>query len=278
MTYLERGQPGLEYYPCRYGRSKVLFRGPRRPMQEEFVAFLGGTETYGRFIKVPFPSLVEKALRKPCANFGAINAGLDLYINDPTAMEAAQRASVTVIQILGAQNMSNRFYSVHPRRNDRFLKASDLLQILYQEVDFTEFNFNRHMLTQLRDLSEERFDKVAAELRMAWVSRMKHILSVLRQPVYLLWFAQSSPSETPLTAIEGEPLFIDRQMIESLRPRCAGIIEVTPSDIARAMGTDGMIFNEFEACAAQELMGPQAHIEAADALLKSLDPLMQKQA
>lgn len=277
MTYSERGKSGLEYYPCRYGQSKMLYRGPRRSLKDDYVAFLGGTETYGRFIRTPFPALVEKVLRKPCVNFGALNAGLDLYLNDPTAMDAAQRARATVIQIMAAQNMSNRYYMVHPRRNDRFLRASTKLQDLYPEVDFTDFNFNRHMLSHLRKISEDRFETVVSELRMAWLSRMKHILTVLRQPVYLMWFAQSAPSQTPVTDVEGEPLFIDRQMIEALRPRCAGIIEVTISDEALKSGTEGMVFNEFEACAAQELLGPRAHEDAADALTNVLEELLQDQ-
>ncbi len=57
---------------------------------------------------------------------------------------------MTVIQVMGAHNMSNRFYAVHPRRNDRFLRASlGCCKTIYPEVDFTEFNFTRHMLTAL---------------------------------------------------------------------------------------------------------------------------------
>ena len=56
-----------------------------------------------------------------------------------------------MIQVSGAQNLSNRFHAVHPRRNDRFLRASTLLKTIYRDVDFTEFNFTRHLLTTLRD-------------------------------------------------------------------------------------------------------------------------------
>ncbi len=36
---------------------------------------------------------------------------------------------------MGAQNLSNRFYAVHPRRNDRFLRASTLMKTIFREVD-----------------------------------------------------------------------------------------------------------------------------------------------
>jgi hypothetical protein len=54
------------------------------------------------------------------ANLGLVNAGIDVFINEPMIQDFCAGAVVTVIQVLGAANMSNRFYAVHPRRNDRF--------------------------------------------------------------------------------------------------------------------------------------------------------------
>ena len=51
MTFAMTAPGALDYFPCRYGRSRVLFRGPRRPLDVPYVAFLGGTETYGRFLR-----------------------------------------------------------------------------------------------------------------------------------------------------------------------------------------------------------------------------------
>ena len=70
MTFPVAAHGALDYFPCRYGRSRVLFRGPKRPLDGPYVAFLGGTETYGRFIETPFPALVEPALGQACINFG----------------------------------------------------------------------------------------------------------------------------------------------------------------------------------------------------------------
>ena len=148
------GQRALEYYPCRYGTSRILFRGPRRLLDGSYVAFLGSTETYGRFVEAPYPALLEDRLAVSCVNFGVVNAGVDLYLNDPGVMGLAAGAGAKVVQVMGAQNLSNRYYSVHPRRNDRFLRASDRLEALYPEVDFTEFHFVRHLLGKLgRDLA-----------------------------------------------------------------------------------------------------------------------------
>ena len=79
----------LSYSPCRYGNSRILFRGPRRPLDRPYLAFIGGTETYGKFIEKPFPTLVETALRQPCVNFGCLNAGIDALPMTPRSWKSA---------------------------------------------------------------------------------------------------------------------------------------------------------------------------------------------
>lgn len=276
MTLHSGGAGTLEYYPCRYNGSRVLFRGPRKLLDGDYIAFLGGTETYGRFIPSPFPALMERRLSVACANLGAINAGVDLYLNDPATLEVASAASIKVVQVMGAQNMSNRFYQVHPRRNDRFLRASERLVSLYPEVDFTEFHFTRHMLGRLAEISPDRFDGVVNELRTAWIARMKHVLTVLRGPIVLFWLADAQVPGRKTTALEGAPLFVDRQMIDVLRPRVASVVESVPSDTARLQGTEGMVFNDFEACAAAGQLNPSAHEEAAEMLDAPLSSLLAR--
>lgn len=272
------GLGALEYYPCRYGNSRVLFRGPRKPLETDFVAFLGSTETYGRFIEQPFPHLLESRLRMPCVNFGVVNAGVDLYLNDPAVMDMVMQASAKVVQVMGAQNMSNRYYSVHPRRNDRFLRASERLEELYPEVDFTEFHFVRHMLGRLLEVSPERFSTVVDELRQAWIARMKNVLTQIRGHVVLLWFSDRPVPEEDAVELDHDPLFVTRDMVDTLRPRVTQVVEVVASDMARMEGTAGMVFSDFESCAAAELQGVQAHKEAADALEGVLRPLLGRQA
>ncbi|WP_353473284.1 DUF6473 family protein [Salipiger sp. H15] len=274
-------QGALEYFPCRYGRSRLLFRGPKRALDGRYLAFLGGAETFGRFVEAPFPVLVERALGPveaaeepgvPCVNLGVINAGIDLFLGDPAILNLAARAELCVIQVMGAQNMSNRFYGVHPRRNDRFLRASDRLQQLFPEVDFTEFHFTLHMLGRLREISEERFAEVTAELRLAWVARMKHLLTLLGGRAVVLWAAGHPPPDTHVNALSPAPLFVERGMIEALRPRAAALLDQPLSPAALQAGTGGMVFADFEAGAAGEALSPAAHVEIAAAL----EPVLQR--
>ncbi|MEQ3624477.1 MAG: DUF6473 family protein [Celeribacter sp.] len=178
---------GLDYAPCHYGASKVQFRGPKRPLNGRYIACLGGTETYGKFVPQAYPALLEAQTGLRAVNLGCVNAGPGLFANDPTLVDAAARATVTVVQVMGAQNMSNRFYAVHPRRNDRFLRPSAMMQALFPEVDFTEFHFTRHMLSTLQTTAPEKFGLVTEELKEAWIARMRQLLIAVRKPSVLLW-------------------------------------------------------------------------------------------
>lgn len=270
MTYENLAESGLNYYPCRYGKSRLLFRGPRRRLEGDYVVVIGGTETYGKFVEEPYPALLERKIGMSVVNFGAINAGVDVFASDETILDTCSGARAVVVQILGAQNLTNRYYSVHPRRNDRFLKASNLLRMLYPKVDFTEFHFTRHLIQSLDKADPCRFASIRAELQEAWTSRMSEFIASVSAPVFLLWMADRDPEEGPNLTRSSDPLFITAEMLNRLRNSVAGIVSVRPSEAARAAGQAGMVFSQMEAPAACEVPNAAMHKETAEALAVGL--------
>ncbi|PSL17542.1 DUF6473 family protein [Shimia abyssi] len=277
MSYEKMGGGDLDYEPCQYGSSRLLFRGPKKDLEEGDVAFLGGTETYGKFIPQPFPDLVERELSRPCVNLGFVNAGVDVFLAEPSVLDIARKARVTVVQVMGAQNMSNRFYKVHPRRNDRFLGASNMMRMVFREIDFSEFHFTRHMLGTVCARAPDRYSMVRDELRMAWAARMKLLLNTIGGKILLLWFADHMPDMSlGMSGLGPDPLFVDRHMLEELRPLVDDIVEVVASDAALAKGVEGMNCTQMERVAAQRMLGPAAHTEASEVLVGSLERALTK--
>jgi len=275
MAYHDLGEGALDYVPCRYGRSKLLFRGPKRRLDTSYVAMVGGTETYGKFVASPYPALAEELIGMPVVNFGLVNAGIDVFAHDETVMRAASSAAVTVIQITGAQNLSNRFYAVHPRRNDRFLRASTLLKTIYRDVDFTEFHFTRHLLTALRNGNAETFAMVEQELKEAWVARMKMLVAKMQSRVVLLWLSDHDPDHpTNCTENGADPLFVDREMVQAVAPYAAGVVEVVVGEDEIVDGSQGPVYSELEEPAARGLLGVTAHENAARALHPVIESLL----
>lgn len=275
MAYVSPGDGSLDYYPCRYGTSRLIFRGPRRDLSLPFVAALGGTETYGKFVPEPFTTLIEGGTGLRMVNLGCMNAGVDVYLRDPAIMGLVARAQATVVQVMGAQNLNNRFYTVHPRRNDRFVHASAHLRSIFRDVDFTEFNFTGHMLQTLQAVSADRFEVLAEELRAAWVLRMKSLLAALPGKVALLWVAEGRPPDPGRRAdLTKTPILVDSEMLAAVRGMAAACVEVVISPEALARRADGMAYGALDAPATRHLPGPAAHREVANALAPVLKGLI----
>ena len=270
MSIERTGASALDYFPSRYGNSRLLFRGPKRGLDKPYILFLGGSTTYGKFVHQPYPGLVETYLSQDCVNLGCLNAGIDSFLHDPDVLSIANSAEMTVLELPGAQNLSNRFYRVHPRRNDRFLGASPLLQSVYREVDFTEFNFNKHMLGHLQVVSPDRFEAVRDELRQAWLARMRMLLGTIRSNVVLLWL------RTPAIAggIGLEPLMVSSDMVADLVDDALETVCIDLPDIGQPEDMEGMVFDQMEAPAARQTPGPASHERIARRLVVTLGEQM----
>ena len=272
MAYALPSEGALDYFPCRYGASNLMFRGPRRSLTRPYVAFLGGNETYGKFIPDPYPDLVEEEVGYGSVNLGCPNAGLDVYLNDPALTDIAARAEAVVLQVMGAANLSNRYYTVHPRRNDRFLGATPLLKTLYRDIDFTDFTFTRHLLFTLHAHAPDRFAVLAEELRQTWLARMKDLLARLPQRTLLLWIADQSPQAANRKTLQDqEPILVDVEMMAAIRPLARSYVEVITRPDARGKSLRNMAFAPSEVDAAAAVPGPEVHRDVSKILAQALE-------
>ncbi len=275
MAYAFPGAGALDYSPCSYAASRLTFRGPRADLKEPFISCIGGIETYGKFIPTPYPDLLEEMLDVQVVNFGCMNAGPEVYVQERELMGDISKGLACVVQITGAPNLTNRYYSVHPRRNDRFTGPTPLLRALFRQVDFTEFSFTRHMMQVLQAHSAERFEVLAEELRAAWVARMKDLLGQIKCPTVLFWLADAPPPAPKRRAdLTRDPILVDAEMVAAVRQMATAYVEMVPSPQARAKGAEGMAFGPLEAQAAGSLPGPAVHYDLAKRLVPVLRQLI----
>lgn len=272
MSFETRGTVVPDHPTVSYPGSGLRFRGPAGDPTQAHILCLGGTETFGRFVETPYPSDLAGRIGTPVINMGVAGGGLDVVLGDAAIAAACNTATAIVLQVQGAQNLSNRLYTVHPRRNDRFLRASGILRTIYRDVDFTEFHFTRHMLDHLRTLSADRFDIVLDELRAAWTARMSRFLLDALVPVHLLWLSCRAPeTNAPDDALGDEPLFVTADMLDTVAERAASLSVIAiphPGDAAaeRRQSANGDVD-----AAARMLPGPAAHARAAEVLARVLD-------
>ncbi len=268
MAFLSAGAAALDYAPCHYGASKLVFRGPRRNLAGRYMVVIGGTETFGKYVPLPFVDQLEQSLAVPVVNLGIANAGPDVFLADDEIARIASGAAAVVVQVVGAHNQTNPFYAVHPRRNDRVLSVSPRLRNLFRDVDFAEFHFTRHLVQSLRATSRDRFAVVVAELQTLWVERMIALMHRIGPNIVLMWTGSQPPKSMAGDEIGPRyPALVDRGMMDKVAVHAALQIEVCPP-AERGAGADAMQALAVEA----GLPGMQAHRRIADTLI----PILRK--
>ncbi|MGB3553206.1 MAG: DUF6473 family protein [Jannaschia sp.] len=264
MSY-ERHETALDYYPCSYGGSRTLFRGPKVGLEKPYTVVIGGSEAYGKYVEDPFCDRVTDMTGRRVVNLGLPNAGIDVFARDDDLMQVIGGAEIAVIQIMGAGNISNRFYSVHPRRNDRFLRHSILMETLFHDVDFSDFSFTRHLLRTLREASPDRFAMVLQELGEAWVARMRLLLSRIPGRKVLLWIENGDGGD-----LGPEPLFVTPEMMQKLEPLTDVTIRCDVLTDLREEPLTHLIFPELERAAALRSLSCEGHERVACALARAI--------
>ncbi len=232
MTFVLRTQRPMDISICQYKQSLQSFRGPKRSFDRPYFACIGGTDTFGQHAVAPYARSLEDIIQKPCINLGILQGGLDAIRLDPAVQDIANRAERVIFHAVGAHAQSNKYYKVHPRRNDRFITALDPLYALYPDVDFTEFTFTKHMLTFLDAHDHVRFQTVRDHLIETWQSRMIELCQALPRKPILLWTGHDNHDlyTHPLGA---EPVFISQEALEPIKRYFAAVIRCALPQSAR---------------------------------------------
>jgi len=149
------------------------------------------------------PALARRVLDRMLAPSAQVE-GVDFHLGDPALRAAAASACGYALVLPPLGNLTNRFYAVHPRRNDRFIAARAPLRALFPEVDFTHFAFTGHALGTLAATCPERFIEVRHALSSAWLHRMEALLRVLPERGALIELP--APGWLPRPSLPGGPV------------------------------------------------------------------------
>lgn len=205
-------------------------------------------------------------MKRSVLNLGSLFSGVDALCRDGGMFDLLNVADVCVVQAPDLLGQSNRFYRVHPRRNDRFLAPTQDLRYLYPEVDLTDVHFVRHLLTCLHGFEDARFEVVADELRSNWVRQVGTFLQRLKSPVILLRLQVLRDAES-----RDHPEFpgvcVTDQMMDTLANQCADFVDVTTQVSGQSDELEDMLFGTMQQPMAEHMIGPAAHRAIAAALL-----------
>ena len=264
----------IDYQVYRFGRSRQRFRGPKPDLSQPYMAFIGGSEVYGRFVPRPFPDILQQNLDFTCANWGTPGAGPSFFLKDPVVLEACSQARVCVITAMGAVAMSNRLYSVFKRRNSRVRDTSEMLRALYPRLNLSEFRFAHNMLRRMYRESPEKFEIMSIELQQAWVARMRELLDDIETVKVLLWMSGRSPddkcSPSDTDSFVNFPAFVTREMFEKVAVMADLVVEYVADKEVSQNRDDGRVFDDPEHRPALDWPGPTMHAQTAALLQEPL--------
>ncbi|MEM8581380.1 MAG: DUF6473 family protein [Pseudomonadota bacterium] len=229
MSVLHHGADAMGYAPCYYEDIGVPFRGPKRDLNGAYIACLGGAGMFGKFIPQALPDLLELGVGLPAVNLAQVNGGVD-FMSNPEIIAIAQRAECAVVDLVGAHNLSNRFYKVHPRRNDRVVFGTSVLREVFPSLDLSDVHFTRHLLTQMQDTSPRRTETVIEELQHCWLEKMQAFLSQMSGPVILLWMGGVAVPERAGDPSSRLP-FVDFRMVTEIAQSVSDLIVIDGQDL-----------------------------------------------
>ncbi|WP_254449273.1 DUF6473 family protein [Ruegeria sp. HKCCA5491] len=272
MSYHQTGSGGPEDAVCQYDGSRLWFRGPQRSLDTHYMACVGGTETFGRFVERPFPSILEGKLDRRCLNLGSLFCGVDALLRDTGLRSLLSGAEMCVLQAPDILGQSNRFYKVHPRRNDRFLAPTDDLCSLYPEIDFTDVHFVYHLVSLLKGHQDARFEVVAEDLRKNWVGLLRELFNSLKAPVILLNLDVRRQSDECEFGTDAQ-VPVSAEMLGAVRPYCLDVVDLFVNVSGQSEELENMLFGTLQQPMAEHMIGPAAHRKIAETLSRRIRDL-----
>ena len=284
MSELLIDDPLFDYKAYRFGRSRQVFRGPQPDLRGAYLCFLGASHTFGRYTDQPFPTLLGEKLRMVSLNLGTDGAGPGFFLGDPEVKQAASDAAVCVVQVMSASAISNRMYTVRPRRNVRLHEVSDLMRGIFPEVDFERFAFVKPMLRHLEMVDPDRYKLVVNEMKNAWIGRTQTLLASLSSPKILFWFSRRSPDDNAYdpndSTDEGYPAYVDEAMIQTVKGAAEAYTEcVTEIGLPQDLTVDGRTVlykpSGMPIDHNREFPSPEMHHAAAEVLMPEVRRLLE---
>jgi len=269
MFHDRSGLGGPNYFLCQYAGARVTYRGPPANAEFPYIAFIGSSETFGPFVEAPFPTLVAEDLGVQALNLGVRNAGPDVHLQSRAVLDLTHAAMATVVQVPRVANVSNRFYRVHPRRNDRLIAVQHDLQDLVPAFDPCDVHFIGHFWAELQRQAPNVVPRVQQEVEGAWVEHMEILLTHVAPPVYLLWIEPWGPPRA-----QGLP--VTSEMLQVLEPLVTERIDVRTTQEARDEGASTLVFGADDRAKAAYALNAAAHRDVASAVLEVIAADMEK--
>ena len=169
-----------------YDFQGLELRGPKLD-NSKYIAYIGASQTFGRYCQEPYPNILGKRLNMGTLNFGIGGKGPTYFLRNKTILEAVNRAELVIIQVLSGRSIDNSVFE----SRDGGMEGIRLIDGKKMRVDY--------VFSQLisgkdkRGLSREFMENLVKETRENYVTATIELLRAIQPPKVLLWLSTRTP-------------------------------------------------------------------------------------
>lgn len=242
------------------------FRGPPVNTSAPYLAFIGASQTFGRFVPRPFPCLLGTRLGIPVLNLAVGGAGPRHYLAR-NYLELINGAEAVVIQVMSGRSASNSLFDNsesggmigHVRGEQSTVRADEFYSRLGQSS------------------SKPRFEAIVNETRNDYMSSFIQLLRKIVVPKILFWFSRRHPQyaedyeKIPEAVLGDFPQLVNQSMVQRLAAFSDDYVEcISKQGLPHPLwqsdqSIDGAVYRE-GILENHSYPSPAMHIAAADAL------------
>jgi hypothetical protein len=201
----------------------LFIRGPRPEQlhKDGYFVCLGAAQTFGRFCARPFPTILNERLSMPVLNISHGGAGPAFFCGEnERLLTYLNGACFVVLQVMSGRSDSNSLF------------ASEGVGYYRQLSNGTDIGCDQAFDELLRTEPKDFVLKIVEETRQSWCASYAKLLSAIRVPKILLWFATRKPAYklgyNSLSNLFGEfPQLVNKEMVSAVRRLCDHYVECT---------------------------------------------------
>src|SRR5258705_5274674 len=217
-------------------RRPLHVRGPkpRRLEPGGYLVCLGAAQTFGRFCPRPFPTILQERLGIPVLNVSHGGAGPAFFCGDNERLLAIlNEASAVIVQVMSGRSDSSSLFE------------SDGVGYFRRRADGTYVGCDDAFSELIRSQPRAVCARVVEETRQSWCASYQRLLSGIKVPKILLWFATRTPfyrqGWRTLAELFGEfPQLVNPEMVADVTGYCERYVECVTS-----RGLPGQLIDRF---------------------------------
>ena len=275
-TYQDEAREIVDYNLFQVPGSDEWFRGPEFSREScEYITFIGAAQTFGTFVRYPFPAILSERLPRPTLNLGIGGAGPGRFLQDPALIDHANKGVFTVVQVMSGRSAENSEFELLDGCSSMRRRGSKDRAVL-AEVIWAQI---------IKERPQADLKRLIRETQEDWVNKMRALLDRISTPKALVWISRRRPGAYPsdaAAALKEFPHFVTRKMVDQIKSRVDVFVDATSargSPQALSSRFTGMPIGHVRSDTFVFQSGypsPEMHEDIANALFPALHDMLPK--